>query len=150
VVLSNLITPLPETLAFRFYDLYCGNPVQDWSQEAQAKHRDAAPKAKVPPPPSPPAPPLPWDRYAGTYAGMVYGQVSVAAESEGLALIAGPGKVRLPLRHYDRDNFLGHWPEMGDGSEFKATFRIGGDGKAHTLVLSWDGETEFARMLEKP
>ena len=150
VVLSNLITPLPETLAFRFYDLYCGNPVQDWSQEAQAKHRDAAPKAKVPPPPSPPAPPLPWDRYAGTYAGMVYGQVLVAAESEGLALIAGPGKVRLPLRHYDRDNFLGHWPEMGDGSEFKATFRIGGDGKAHTLVLGWDGETECARMLEKP
>lgn len=148
VVLSNLITELPEALAFRFYDLYFGNPAFDWSQEMLAKAKETEQKAKFPLPPSPPSPPLPGERYAGTYAHAVYGRATVAAAQDGLALTAGPGKVRLPLRHFDRDNFLGHWPEMGDGSEFKATFRIGGDGRAHTLVLGWDGETEFARMLE--
>jgi CubicO group peptidase (beta-lactamase class C family) len=149
VVLSNLITPLPEALAFRFYDLYLGNPAaHDWSQEALAKAKEMKEKAKLPAPPSPPAPALPWERYTGTYAHMVYGKVTVAAEPEGLALTVGPGKVRLQLRHFDRDNFLGYWPDMGDGNEFKATFRIGGDGRAHTLVVGWDGETEFARLDE--
>jgi CubicO group peptidase (beta-lactamase class C family) len=149
VVLSNLITDLPEALAFQFYDLYFGNPAFDWSQKMLANAKETEQKAKFPLPPSPPAPPLPGERYAGAYTHPVYGKATVAADQDGLSLTLGPGKVRVPLRHFDRDNFLGYWPDMGDGSEFKATFRIGGDGRAHTLVLGWDGETEFARVLEK-
>ncbi len=150
VVLSNLITSLPEALAFRFYDLYFGNPSFDWSREMLAKTKETEQKAKLPPPPAPPAPPLPLDRYAGTYHHEVYGRATVAADQDGLALTMGPGKVRFSLRPYDRDNFLGHWPGlMADGSEFPTTFRIGGDGRAHTLVLGWDGETEFKRQAEK-
>ncbi len=42
VVLSNLIDSiLPEALAFRFFDMYLGNPEVDWSTQmlAQMKER---------------------------------------------------------------------------------------------------------------
>lgn len=150
VVLSNLFTSLPESLACRFYDLYFGNPPRDWSGEMLAKARAAEQQAKAPPRPAAPAPPLPWERYAGTYVNPVYGQATVAGDKEGLSLTMGPGQARLTLRPFDRDNFLGHWPDLGDGNNFKATFRIAGDGRAHTLVTDWDGGTEFARQTEKP
>jgi CubicO group peptidase (beta-lactamase class C family) len=149
VVLSNLFTSLPEALAFRFYDLYFGNPPLD-CRELLAKTKEAEKQAKSPQPPPTAAPPLSWDRYAGTYANVVYGPAIVAAAQDGLAVTMGPGKARLALRSFDRDNFLGKWLGLGDGNEFKAAFRIGGDGRAHTLVLDWDGETEFARQAEKP
>jgi hypothetical protein len=150
VVLSNLITTLPEALAFRFYDLYFGNPLLDWSQEMLAKTRESEQKGKAPPPPSPPAPPLPLELYVGTYNNLVYGRATVLTDKDGLTLTVGPGKVRCSLRPFDRDNFLGYWPDLGDGSEFKTTFRIAGDGRAHTLVVDWDGNTEFTRQAEKP
>lgn len=150
VVLSNLITNLPEDLAFKFYDLYFQNPPKDWVKEMMALEEKAREAQKLPEPPKPGAPPLAWDRYTGTYKNEVYGPITVAAAKDGLVVTVGPKKVQMTLRPWDRDNFLGIIESMTKpGEETKVSFEIGGDGRAQRLVMDWDGETEFQRLKEK-
>jgi CubicO group peptidase (beta-lactamase class C family) len=150
VVLSNLITNLPEALALKFYDLYFQNPPQDWVKEMKAEEEKAKESRKLPEPPKPVAPPLAWDRYTGTYKNEVYGPITVAAAKDGLVVTLGPKKVQMTLRPWDRDNFLGYFVGITKpGEEFKISFKIGGDGRARSLLVDWDGETEFPRLEDK-
>ena len=116
VVLSNLVeTKLPEALAFRFFDIYYGNPARDWSKEALAAAKKDAEKAAAGQPKEPPepAPAMPLERYAGNYTNEIYGTVAVAKAGSGLALTIGPKKLRLDLRHWDGNKFRASWNYYG-------------------------------------
>lgn len=146
VVLSNLITELPEALAFQFYDLYFQNPPRDWSKELLAKEKKAKADEKVPPRPSHPAPPLPLDRYAGAFHNEVYGTITITPEQDKLFMIMGPKQKKVRLQPWDRDTFSFSWLDDLDS----AVFTIGPDGRAQSLFLDWDGGTEFKRVAAKP
>lgn len=112
VVLSNLIdTTLPESLAWRFFDMYFNNPKHDWSKEALTAINAAKEKAKAADPKQPavPSPALALDRYTGDYSNDIYGTVNVAKKADGLIFTIGPKKVRIDLQHWDGNIFMGSW-----------------------------------------
>ena len=146
VVLSNLITDLPEALAFKFFDLYFHNPPRDWSKEGLEKMKQAGAKDKPPKRPASPAPPLPLERYAGAYSNPVYGQVTITAEQGKLSMRLGVHQHKVWLQPFDRDSFTFTWPVDLE----VAVFNIGPDGRALRLSLSLDGVAEFERVGEKP
>jgi CubicO group peptidase (beta-lactamase class C family) len=146
VVLSNLITNLPEALAFQFFDLYFHNPPKDWSKAGLEKMKQTQAKEKPPQRPASPAPPLPLERYAGTFSNPVYGEVTVAPEQDKLFMVIGLNKKKVLLQPFDRDAFSFDWPE-----DFTpAVFTIGPDGRALRLSLGIDGVSEFQRLEDKP
>jgi len=144
VVLSNLITEMPETLAFKFFDLYFHNPPRDWRKESLEHMKQAEAKNKPPQRPDSPAPPLPLERYA--YSNPVYGQVTITAERDKLSMLLGVNQQKVWLQPFDRDSFNFTWPSELDA----AVFVIGPDGRALSLSVGWDGGTEFKRLEEKP
>jgi CubicO group peptidase (beta-lactamase class C family) len=149
VVLSNLVTELPEALALAFYDLYFHKPARDWSGKLLQEFQKAQKKGKLPPRPGSPAPRLPLKNYVGTYANPVYGPLAVTADQDTLAGSLGPKKVKVLLRPWDRDTFIYTLPEVDQGKEpGGASFRIGLDGRAQSLFLEVDGVTEFKRVGE--
>ncbi|MEW6659507.1 MAG: serine hydrolase [Thermodesulfobacteriota bacterium] len=150
VVLSNLVTDLPEALALAFYDFYFHRPDRDWSGKLLQEFQEARKKEKLPRRPPSPAPPLPLKNYAGTYAHPVYGNLVVTADRASLAGSLGPKQVKMSFRPWDRDNFFYVLPEVDQGKDpGGASFGIGADGRAHGLVLDVDGGTEFKRVGEK-
>jgi CubicO group peptidase (beta-lactamase class C family) len=146
VVLSNLITDMPEALAFKFFDLYFHNPPRDWSKEGLEKMKQEAAKNKPPQRPASPAPPLPLERYAGAYSNPVYGQVTITAEQDKLFMLLGVNQQKVWLQPFDRDSFTFTWPMELNA----AVFAIGPDGRAMSLSMDCDGGTEFKRLEEKP
>jgi CubicO group peptidase (beta-lactamase class C family) len=146
VVLSNLITEMPETLAFKFFDLYFHNPPRDWSKEGLEHMKQAGAKDKPPQRPASPAPPLLLERYAGTFSNPVYGQVTITAEQDKLSMLLGVHQQKVLLQPFDRDSFIFTWPlDLA-----VAVFAIGPDGRALRLSVSWDGVAEFKRVGDKP
>jgi CubicO group peptidase (beta-lactamase class C family) len=146
VVLSNLITELPEALAFKFFDLYFHNPPRDWSKLGLEKMKQEEAKEKPPQRPASPAPPLPLERYAGTFDNPMYGKITITPEQDQLSMIMGLNKRKVVLQPFDRDAFSFNWPE-----DFTlAVFTIGPDGRALRLSVGWDGVTEFKRVADKP
>jgi CubicO group peptidase (beta-lactamase class C family) len=139
VVLSNLDeTSLPESLAWRFFDMYFGRAGGDWSYEALKKFSKAreAEKAELPKPPAKISPALPAERYTGSYSNDVYGTITVSQEAGALAVTVGPKKTRVALAHFDRDIFRASWNvyiEPEDGGLVK--FDIGPDGFAESLAI---------------
>jgi CubicO group peptidase (beta-lactamase class C family) len=146
VVLSNLITNLPESLAFQFFDLYFHNPPRDWSKERLEDMKQAEAKDKPPPRPASPAPPLPFERYASTFDNPVYGQFTIIPEQDKLYMVFGQNKHKVLLQPFDRDWFTFTW--LNDLSS--AVFTIGPDGWAQSMLVDWDGGTEFKRVEAKP
>ncbi len=146
VVLSNLITDLPEALAFQFFDLYFHNPPRDWSKVGLDKMKQAEATEKPPQRPASPAPPLPLEHYAGTFSNPVYGQITITPEQDKLFMVIGLNKKKVLLQPFDRDAFSLDWPE-----DFTAAvFAIGPNGRALRLSVGWDGGTEFERVEDKP
>lgn len=112
VVLSNLIdNNLPESLAWRFFDMYFSNPKRDWSKEALVAIKKTTDKAKAEEPKRPevPAPAMALDRYAGEYSSEVYDSVNVSRKGDGLVFTVGPKKVKIDMRHWDGNAFMGSW-----------------------------------------
>ena len=154
VVLSNLISELPESLAYRFFDRFFGNEPKDYSAEALKKRAEQQKKAKgqAPKPPASPAPPLPLEDYAGQYANEMYGTLPVAPQGDGLLVTLGPRKVELTLKPFHRDTFEIQ-PSLFDDAPHWAEFRIGPDGKATELTLgnfNDDGCGVFTRAAKTP
>jgi CubicO group peptidase (beta-lactamase class C family) len=146
VVLSNLITEMPEALAFKFFDLYFNNPPRDWSKEGMEKMKQEEAKNKPPQRPATPAPPLPLERYAGTFSNPVYGQITITPEQDKLYMLLGMQKQKVLLQPFDRDSFTFSWLSDLSG----AVFTIGPDNRAQSLSVDWDGGTEFKRAEDKP
>ena len=105
VVLSNLNeTKLPESLAFRFFDMYFGNPERDWSKEAFDKDAKAAEKAASEEPVRPKLPlhARPLYKYCGEYANDIFGKVRVSKKGEEIALVIGPKDTAIGLSQIGR------------------------------------------------
>lgn len=156
VVLSNLIdTSLPESLAFRFFDIYFGNPERDWSKEAleKAVKAEKEEKGKAPKAPAEPSPALPLEKYSGDYSNDVYGTINVSKKDGALAVTVGPKKLRITLKHFDRDMFTASWDVYIDREDAGfVRFDIGPDGTAETLtmeVLDTDGCGAFVKAVKK-
>lgn len=101
---------VPETLNAEFADLVqFGEIRQDWwGLYQQAFGGIEAPTGALvgrAPPPAP-APAGPLDGYAGVYGNEYFGPAEVAVEGDRLLLTLGPGKVTVPLRHWDGDTFV--------------------------------------------
>ncbi|MGW0182030.1 serine hydrolase [Nocardia sp. NPDC003345] len=102
---------VPETLNAEFADLVqFGEVRQDWWE----LYRDAFAQINAPTgelvgasPPRDAAPAQPLDTYTGVYGNDYYGPATVAADDEGaLLLTLGPGRVTVPLRHWEGDTFV--------------------------------------------
>lgn len=157
IVLSNLIeSQLPEALAYKFIDMYFGNPERDWSKDELEKAKKAREKAKAEEPKKPgsPTPAMSLDTYAGDYANDVYGTVTVSKKGGGLTLTIGPKKVEMDLSHWDRDAFMAKWDYYVEPEEVGfVTFRPGPDGKVIDLVVdafNQDGCGIFRKAEHKP
>jgi hypothetical protein len=99
-------------------------------------------------PPESPAPALANSAYLGTFANKFFGDIQIVEEDNGLAIVEGPHKLTFPLRHYDRDVFTYETEGENAAGVTGATFTIGADGKATTVVvenLNVRGEGMFKR-----
>jgi CubicO group peptidase (beta-lactamase class C family) len=140
VVLTNLSgTMLPEALLWYLNDRYFDNPHTDWSalfQGVQQKQQAAA-RAALGEPPTHPTPALPLSSYAGTFRHRVYGDLVIEVAGDTLALTVGPRRVRMALRHWNRDTFLVSWPENDayPGDSGFARFAIDPKGQPASLTL---------------
>lgn len=150
VVLSNIISELPDSLAFRFFDLYFGNPSKDYSGEALNATRKAEAKinASIPKRPENPNAPLPLMSYAGNYSNPIYGQINIASGNDSLVITAGPKKAKMLMQPWDRDTFSFTLQDFSDDMGF-GIFQIGPNGKGETLELSggtFEDRIVFKRM----
>ena len=158
VVLSNLIdSSLPESLAFRFFDMYLGNPEVDWSTQMLASMKEGMKRteAAVPSPPDDPFPPMPLQNYIGDYRNHVYGEISIAEKSEGLVLTIGPKRVEMYLTPLNRDTFSVFWPFYGKVGDpgLLASFETDPEGTAIKVtvnLLNEDGWGVFQRVSASP
>jgi CubicO group peptidase (beta-lactamase class C family) len=146
VVLSNLITEMPEALAFKFFDLYFHNSPHDYSKEDLEKMKQAEAKNKPPQRPAAPAPPLPLERYAGNFSNPIYSRITITPEHDKLFMVIEQKKQKVLLNPFDRDSFTFTWA-LEPGT---AVFTIGPNNQAQSLSIDWDGGTEFKRGEEKP
>ncbi|NUU04645.1 serine hydrolase [Herbaspirillum robiniae] len=122
---------VPEMLNAEFADLVqFGRVTQDWrGLYSRALAGLLAPQGSLvgKQPPASPAPARPLSEYVGTYENTFYGAASVTAEGDRLVLTLGPGRVRLPLSHWDGDLFTLAPPgeSQAAGSISKASFNRG-------------------------
>jgi CubicO group peptidase (beta-lactamase class C family) len=148
VVLSNLITSLPEALAHKFYDLYFGNPAKDYSAENLAAEKKAMEAQKAPAVAG--QAPLALDNYAGVFRNAVYGDFTVRPIEKALEVSMGPWQAKMQLLPLNRDAFMMKWPGVISSGQLEvAEFAIGPDGKAWSMRLTWDGGQEFVRVPPK-
>jgi hypothetical protein len=137
VVLTNLSgTQLPEALLWYLNDRYFDNPHTDWSALLRGGLQEQQTTARADPP-TMPASALPLSSYMGTFRHRVYGELTLEAASDTLALTVGPHRVRITLRHWNRDTFLVSWPETGayPGASGFATFANDPKGQPVSLTL---------------
>jgi len=138
VVLSNLITELPELLASRFFEQYANKPAEDLSAKALAEQekKKKEMETKNPVAPKNPLAAMPVDRYVGKYFNEVYSTVNIAAVDGKLILDIGPKKVKMSLRHWDKDIFAVHWPIYGFDQEYGfASFQVDPQGRVNGVIL---------------
>lgn len=106
VILSNSSTDIPEILAMRFFDLYFGKKLQDYSGEMliEAQKIDSQNKDN---PPKNPSPPLPLEKYTGNYSNKIYGPLNISLVDGRLVVAMGnKGIFKMTLVHWDRDIFI--------------------------------------------
>ena len=134
VVLSNFAdTELPESLMYKFYDLYLERPEQDYSANFLKAHM-ARISAARPVRPSPAAPPQGLGSYAGSYQNPVYGEVKVTVDGDGLRAVLGP-RVTMKFRPWNRDTFVfDDFINPADEPQF-ATFQLDNGGKVQALKI---------------
>jgi Beta-lactamase/Domain of unknown function (DUF3471) len=61
--------------------------------------------------PAHPTPALPLSSYTGTFRHRVYGDLVIEVAGDTLDLAVGPRRMRMALRHWNRNTFLVSWPE---------------------------------------
>ena len=147
VVLSNVISELPDMLAFRFFDMYFGNPERDYSAMAlnQTRMAEVQLNLSMPKQPEKPTPSLPLEKYVGNYSNLTYGSINITQENGSLVVFAGPRNVKLTLTPWDRDTFRTFEPDFSDQKGF-AIFMIGPEGRAEKMMMAggaFSSQAEF-------
>ena len=153
IVIANMSDQmaLPDLLAFRFFDMYFGNPSVDWNAKAMKmiENMEKEAEKKAPKRPASPVPARKQGSYTGEYQNKMYGKITVSAENKGLSVTIGPKKAKIHLKHWDGDTFsviASNFPI--DEGEF-ATFEIDPNGKANKLtidMLNYDGCGVFGKV----
>jgi CubicO group peptidase (beta-lactamase class C family) len=118
VILTNSETPLSSLLMNKVFDTFLGVPARDWSAEMLAGYKQSrageeaeergleASRAQGT------KPSLPLERYAGSYAGEMYGEARVAVENGKLVLRLTPAPNFVgDLEHWQYDTFRVKWRE---------------------------------------
>jgi CubicO group peptidase (beta-lactamase class C family) len=139
-VLANLDhAEVRHALMYRVFDAYLGNSPRDWSAEllklyggihaaADSVQRRAEARRIPNTHPS-----LPLDRYTGTYADSLVGNVTVTLENGALRLRTSSTHAGT-LEHWEYDTFRLRWDNAWEGSDY-TTFTIGRDGTPSRLDL---------------
>jgi hypothetical protein len=151
VVLTNAAPiGVAEAIAASYLNLAMEGKVQrDWlsffgglvEELEESTKDDAAPATDD-------SPALATKAYVGKYTNVYYGDLEVVEQDKKLALLMGPKKMRFPLRHADRDDFI-YQPtgEMASG-ESAVSFQMGTDGRASAVNLEYldaQGQGRFIR-----
>jgi CubicO group peptidase (beta-lactamase class C family) len=149
VVLTNSGTNLPVAIMYRLVDTYVGTPQRDWStillatakrmQDRAAEERRKLEAARA----TGTTPSLALDKYAGTYADTMYGEVKIAVENGKLIATLGPEYVG-ELRHWQHDTFEAQWREPSLGRAF-ITFALDPRGNVKTLEI--ENLAAFGRVV---
>src|ERR1700733_11278423 len=134
VVLTNAFPiGFAEGLANTFADLALdGKASQDWMAIFKKAFSDPATfgvfaGADYSKPPLSPTPPLANTAYLGIYNNSFFGDIQIIEKGDGLAVIEGPGKLTLPLKHYDRDIFTYQTVGENASGATGVTFTIGSE-----------------------
>jgi CubicO group peptidase (beta-lactamase class C family) len=101
--------------------------------------------------PASPSPALPASAYTGSYANDYAGLVEISGEDGALELRMGPEPRVFALTHFERDVFTYHIDLEPPAPLTGATFVVGPDGTAHTLLLDYfagNGQQVFPRVAE--
>jgi hypothetical protein len=159
VALSNSVGPgATEALCLSVLDLVTtGEIANDWlavirsvvAAGAEEEDYNAGTDWTVPPADATPA--LADAAYVGMYHDDFYGDIEIAAGSDGLVLRIGPAPLEFPLTHYARDTFS--WQPTGENALGPSglTFLIGPDDTAtalHDEYLAKHGPGVISRITE--
>jgi len=146
VVLTNgLRTSLTSAVELRVLDAFLGGPVTDHSAVMKQAHDDAVrianeKAANAASSVTSAAPPrLPLDRYVGTYASDLLGDVAITLVDGKLALARR--QAAAVLHHEHNDMFEAHWNSLAQNGIIGQTpvgFTFGADGEIATLELGGD------------
>lgn len=150
-VITNLgSSNLQQAVMYRVLDALIGAPPRDWSaellqlaergRERSAKREAEEEAGRV----HGTTPSLALERYAGTYADDLYGDVRITMEDGGLVLRYAPDYV-ADLEHWHHDTFRADWRRPGYGTGW-ASFSL--DARAQPASLRVDGFGEFGRVRE--
>ena len=122
VALSNGFAGLPEAVTQSFADLVeHGEITTDWLALVGGMFAGTyAPDPYVPPGDA--SAPRPDRAYVGTYANEYWGEVPVRSGRDGLYMVLGPDRVRVPLTPFDGDTFKGTLDHGDWPSTFLVTF----------------------------
>lgn len=154
VILTNTVpNELAEVLPKYLNDLYFDNPRRDWSSEklVEANKKKADEAAKKPKKSASPMKAMPLDKYAGTYHNDVYEDAVVSAEGAGLTVTLGPDKIKMLLKHWDKDTFSSSIPAFGSTDSGFVTFSSDAAGNVTGMVIDMfnsDGLGEFERQIK--
>jgi CubicO group peptidase (beta-lactamase class C family) len=102
-----------------------------------------------------PAVPTPAERnsaYVGRYANNFFGDIDIIEKSGELAMLLGPHKQKVPMKHFDRDTFTCATEGENAVGTTGVTFTMGSDGKAIKVLiehLNETGEGIFKRASDK-
>jgi CubicO group peptidase (beta-lactamase class C family) len=159
VVLTNTYpVGVAEGLALDFSDLaMTGSKSRDWLAFYKKVFADPAVIGVIKgfdfsKAPASPTPASPNSAYVGTYSNDFFGGAQVIEQNGALAIVLGPHKMTVPMKHYDRDVFT--YETSGENSVGTSgiTFTLGPDGKATKMLiehLNEQGEGTFKRASDK-
>lgn len=148
VVISNLgASDVPTSVMYRVIDAFLGVPPRDLSAEYLALQRRANERADARTREVEASrvrgtrPALPLERYAGTYADSLYGEMRIAQENGRLVLHYAPDYV-ADLEHWHHDTFRAAWRRTGFGHAF-VTFAL--DAASDVASMRVEGYGSFGR-----
>jgi CubicO group peptidase (beta-lactamase class C family) len=151
VVLTNMGSNLHAALMFRIFDAYLGPPRRDWSADLLAAAKTLRAEGEIEQKKIEEArvtgtkPSLPLEKYVGTYADSLYGEVQVSEEGGKLVVRAGPAFTG-DLEHWNYDTFRAVWRDPYMGKTFVA-FTLGAKGQVEELKL--ENLADFKRVPER-
>ncbi len=152
VILSNLITGLPELLAFKFFEQYFDKPAKISSSEAlaQALKSEKEEEAKKPLRPKSACAPMALDKYVGDYSNGAYGKINISVVDNKLVATIGPKNVKMHLLLWDKDTFMVSWPVGGfeDEAGF-AVFEVSPIGEVTGVNFDFLDSCESCRVFKK-
>jgi CubicO group peptidase (beta-lactamase class C family) len=139
-VLGNLDhAEVRHAIMYSVFDRYLGGPARDWNADFLKlyadlqKDADAERAKRLSQRVRGTSPSLPLERFAGTYADPLYGEVTVSADAKGLEIRYGSAFIGT-LEHWHYDTFQATW-KAAWRDPVLVTFVLGEDGRPRALEM---------------